>query len=317
MSVISVIMSIYNEKKEWVEEAINSILSQTFSDFEFIIINDNPQRELNKELLDKYRAKDDRIIIIENEQNIGLTKSLNKGLKIANGKYIARMDADDISMPDRFAKQVEFLDNHEDYIVCGAYVQTFGSRKRLIKFGQDWQDLKTYFLIPNPTSSPVAHPAAMIRASVLRSNNFYYNEDYRVGQDYELWSRLMFLGKFYNIPKVLLHYRISPSQISSVQTSKQQDIVRRLASIYIERYFEELNLNISPELDLNIILSTIKENKDNLEIKSFLLSILGYNLIYNVNNERILILLYFLRQKKISLRLKASVLYRFFKQFLS
>ena len=94
MCKISVIMSIYSEKEEWIKESIDSILSQTFRDFEFIIINDNPKRKQNENLLLEYSQKDNRIIVITNKENIGLTKSLNKGLSIAKGKYIARMDAD-------------------------------------------------------------------------------------------------------------------------------------------------------------------------------------------------------------------------------
>ena len=101
-------MSIYSEEEEWIRESIDSILNQTFSDFEFIIINDNPNRDKNNSLLTEYTRIDNRIIIITNEENIGLTKSLNKGLEIARGKYIARMDADDISLPTRFEKQVDF-----------------------------------------------------------------------------------------------------------------------------------------------------------------------------------------------------------------
>ena len=111
--IISVIMSVYNEPLDWVQESIDSILQQTFGNFEFIIINDNPN---NKELFDfliTNKIKDNRIIIINNDENIGLTKSLNKGLERAKGEYIARMDADDISLPERLEKQINFLNtNH-------------------------------------------------------------------------------------------------------------------------------------------------------------------------------------------------------------
>ena len=97
MSVkLSVVMSIYKEPVEWMRQSIDSILNQTFTDFEFVIVNDNPIRSENRDILDEYSKKDFRIIVLSNDENIGLTKSLNKGLRISKGKYIARMDADDI-----------------------------------------------------------------------------------------------------------------------------------------------------------------------------------------------------------------------------
>ena len=101
---VSVLMSVYSEPKEWLISSINSILNQSFSDFEFIIINDNPTRSINSIVLNYFAITDSRVKIFENKSNIGLTKSLNKGLKLTEGKYIARMDADDISLPDRFFK---------------------------------------------------------------------------------------------------------------------------------------------------------------------------------------------------------------------
>ena len=133
MCKISVIMSIYSEKEEWIKESIDSILSQTFRDFEFIIINDNPKRKENENLLLEYSQKDNRIIVITNKENIGLTKSLNKGLSIAKGKYIARMDADDISFPTRFQKQIDFLDKNTEYVLCGANISYFGSEEKIIE----------------------------------------------------------------------------------------------------------------------------------------------------------------------------------------
>ena len=300
-------MSIYNEREEWIKGAVDSILNQTFSDFEFIIINDNPQKEQNKIVLENYQAKDKRIRIIENEENIGLTKSLNKALKITRGEYIARMDADDISFPKRFEKQIEFLDRNPDYIVCGAYVKHFGESKRLLKFGQDWQKLKANFLIPNPTSSPIAHPVAMIRHRVLQENNIYYNEEYAVGQDYELWSRLLFEGKFYNIQEPLLHYRVSREQISSKQKNKQLSVIKRVAPTFIRKYLQNLDTSIDLS-SLDNIVKESKRNKRKRELKSFLVSVIGFELIYNKSFSK-RALFFFLSQKDICIRTKVLVLY--------
>ena len=126
---ISVVISVYKEPVEWLSQSIDSILHQTFSDFEFIIVCDNPAYEEGINTLKEYSKKDGRIRLIFNEGNIGLTKSLNKGLAIAQGEYIARMDVDDIAMTERFAKQLEYLDSHPEIGVCGSIIKYIGDRK--------------------------------------------------------------------------------------------------------------------------------------------------------------------------------------------
>lgn len=226
MPKISVLMSVYKEPVEWIELAIDSILNQTFKDFEFIIVNDKPDREENKLLLNKYATRDSRIVVITNDTNIGLTKSLNKGLQIAKGEYIARMDADDISMPDRFEKQVKFLDNHSEVGVCGSAIEYFGGLYRIKRYPitteQTFLFLETCF----------AHPSTMIRKSSVEREKFY-NESYKVSQDYELWTYLYAKGvKFYNFEEVLLRYRFSAQQITAKvgrEQVKASQLIRRKA----------------------------------------------------------------------------------------
>ena len=209
MPVISVLMSIYNEPIEWIEQAIDSILSQTFSDFEFIIVNDKPDRHENNVLLDKYSKKDNRIIIVNNETNLGLPKSLNKGILEAKGRYIARMDADDISLPERFARQIEFLDKHPEVGVCGTFAKKIDENNNIIgriKLQSKSEDLKNaicFFV-------PFVHPTVMIRKEILLENN--YDENCIIAQDYNLWLRLSDKTSFFNIPKTLFHYRVHTSQ---------------------------------------------------------------------------------------------------------
>ena len=123
MVKISVLMSVYKERDEWLCAAIDSILAQTFSDFEFIIVNDNPQDERLKHFLSDYAQKDSRIRIIENERNMGLVYSLNHGLQYVSGEYVARMDADDISHPDRFQKQFEYIQKEKCDLVSAYAIQ--------------------------------------------------------------------------------------------------------------------------------------------------------------------------------------------------
>lgn len=220
--VVSVIMSVYGEPEEWLRESINSILEQTFRDFEFIIVNDNPGREANWRVLGEYVRRDGRVVVLHNEENIGLTRSLNRGLEVARGKYVARMDADDISLPRRFEKQVAFLEEHLDVGVCGANIRLFGCRKGEQKYPERDEDC---FLFQG---SPFAHPMVMIRASVLKDNGLFYNPDFRYAQDYELWSRMKGVTCFHNLQEVLLKYRVTNKQITSKNHQSQQRLAAKI-----------------------------------------------------------------------------------------
>ncbi len=223
---ISVLMCIHSEEEEWLIESIESVLSQSYSNFEFIIVNDNPSREINKKLLEYYSLKDLRISVINNEINLGLTKSLNIGLRRTKGKYVARMDADDISFLDRFSEQFEFMESNENVVLCGTQVRYIGSesKKKLSWIKKKNIDLKQNLI----WGSVFVHPTVFIRSSVLKSNNIFYDENYLQAQDYSLWVDLINLGDFYNIQKILLDYRKSDRQISSIKKSNQLDYSRKI-----------------------------------------------------------------------------------------
>lgn len=248
MVKISVIMSIYNEPEEWILLSIESILNQSFTDFEFIIINDNPIRIENSIILDKYLMADKRIIIINNKTNCGLTKSLNKGLDIAKGTYIARMDADDISMLNRFQLQIDFMDKNKEYIVCGTQIKHFGDS---VRNKMPWLRETDKLLKANLIwGSVFAHPTVFIRKSVLDEFSIRYNEDYKHAQDYRLWVDLFDKGKFYNIQKVCLAYRKSNTQISAKRNNSQLAL-SRISRISLIQKISELLL-IPIELPQNI-----------------------------------------------------------------
>lgn len=218
---ISVVMSVYKEPLEWIQETIDSILLQTFSDFEFIIVNDNPNDDKLDLFLQENKNKDQRIIIIKNENNIGLTKSLNKAISVACGKYIARMDADDISYPIRFEKQFLFLETHHKIGVLGTGVEFFGTRTG------------SQLAIPHHNNmylfldSCFAHPTVMIRRELFKM--FSYDENIRYAQDYDLWERMYSSGiQFANIETPLLKYRFSNIQISTKKSLEQGNIARQI-----------------------------------------------------------------------------------------
>lgn len=229
--IISVIMSIYSEPIEWIKQSIDSILNQSFDNFEFIIINDNPTRSENSNLLDAYAAIDNRIVIINNPTNLGLPVSLNKGLELAKGKYIARMDADDISLPERFLTQYNFLENNPDYGICGTYARFIyedskvGRKLRLSKNNDDLKARQLFY-------TPFVHPSIMARKDLI--TKLKYDENFRVAQDVELWLRMSDYTKFYNIPQVLLHYRIHKQNSRVREKRNIQDKI--LKEMHLKRF---------------------------------------------------------------------------------
>lgn len=217
MPKISVIMSVYKEPIEWIKQSVDSILNQTFKDFEFIIVNDKPERSENNVLLSRYEQSDKRIRIVHNDKNIGLTKSLNKGLSIAKGEYIARMDADDISVPERFEKQVRYMESYPEIGVCGSAIEYIGCRSGYKTYPEN-VDTQNILL-----ESPFAHPSVMIRKSALAESK--YNEDFRYSQDFELWVSLYSKSIcFHNLQEPLLKYRISDEQIMAKHGKDQLDL---------------------------------------------------------------------------------------------
>lgn len=231
---ITVLMTVYNGER-YLKEAINSILAQTYTDFEFIIIDDASMDGTSR-ILNSYTKHgpnfDSRIIIVTNNSNFGLTKSLNIGLRIANGEYIARMDADDISMPARLAMQKEILDTHEDIAVLGGGSEIINETGKSIGVKKmiENSELIGFRMI---TANQLAHPTVMFRKSIILANNSY-NECFKYVQDYDLWSRL--IEKNYtisNIREPLIKYRYH--QESLTQNLNSKEIAYNMATKVIKR----------------------------------------------------------------------------------
>lgn len=237
---ISVLMSVYKEPLEWVTESIESILNQTLSDFEFIIVNDNPESIELKTFLDDYSKKDNRIKLITNQQNIGLTKSLNIGLKQCKGEYIARMDADDWSYPDRFAKQEAFMDANPDVIASGAIACLWNGSKCLRNFNRPstQEDIITYTF----NTSPFIHPLLILRREMIQKYHIQYDEEFLYSQDYKLAIDLLKYGKIVNLPELLLKYRVSGKQITIRCRNEQDKLSQKIRRIYVNNYYDSLGL---------------------------------------------------------------------------
>ena len=239
--LITVLMPVYNGEK-YLKEAIESTLNQTFKDFEFLIIDDG-STDKSAETIKSFN--DNRIRLERNKTNLGLIKTLNKGLGLAKGKYIARMDCDDVSLPKRLSVQVNFMEKYPEIGVCGSWVKVIGLKNEFInKYPQDNEEMRAFLLF----NTPLAHPAVIIRKEVLSKYQLEYDENYKHAEDYELWSRVVEHTKITNIPKVLLHYRIHSESVSKKNLSTQADNSNVLRLKLLEE------LGVSPtreELDIH------------------------------------------------------------------
>lgn len=203
MKLISVIMPVYNAE-EFIEEAIESILYQSFGDFEFIIVNDGSTDESDR-IIRKYADMDSRIQYIVKE-NGGVAAALNEGLEKANGKYVARMDADDVSYPERFEVMYEYMETHTDIDICGSWALENG--KKPLKKPIDDADIRLSMVI----YSPFIHPTVFFRRDFLEKNNIRYS--YTCAEDYDLWIRCSQIAYFGNVDKYLYMYRVHKNNVS-------------------------------------------------------------------------------------------------------
>lgn len=225
MTKISVVMPAYNAEK-YIGEAIESILNQTFADFEFIIINDGSTDSTRECVLSYF---DERIVYLENEQNLGIVDTLNKGLERVSGEYVARMDADDVAMPVRLEKQISYLEKNKDIGVLGTGICIFGDgiddQNRV--FSTDSEQLKAELIF----SSCIAHPSVMIRRSVLKNNGLRYEKKYAGAEDYKLWWEIAKVSRIATLPDILLKYRVHSSQITKKKDEQYYKMMREFMRI--------------------------------------------------------------------------------------
>ncbi|MCW5906558.1 MAG: glycosyltransferase family 2 protein [Chitinophagales bacterium] len=243
MPAISVVMSVYNDA-EHVAATIGSILQQTFSDFELIVVDDcSTDNSLN--IIQSFN--DSRIILIENDKNFGLAASLNRGIHAANSKYIARIDSDDVALPERLKVQFDFMEQNPEVGVCGSYYQNFGYLTNISTVPLDDFSIKFKLLY----DCPLLHPSLIIRKEVLDKNNMYYNPEFRKNQDYELYSRLVDVTRFANIPKVLMNYHQVESNLTRIQSGIQRDNILKIRRTFFSKVRVELS-DIEIDLYANV-----------------------------------------------------------------
>ncbi|MDP4084400.1 MAG: glycosyltransferase [Bacillota bacterium] len=237
--LVSVVMTVFNGEK-YLQEAIDSVLSQTYKNFEFIIVNDG-SRDNTKNILKQ--ISDPRVNILHLEPNQSQANALNFGIDIAKGEWIARQDADDISLSNRLTEQVKFAQNHPHLIAFGSHIECFSDDQSVQK---DFLDSVTNYhnsiyteedlLKERFHSCPFSHGSMMFsKEAFLKAGR--YNPKYRISQDYDLWMRMYETGPVGILPKILYKYRILPNSLSQNDQSEFREELRGISVTYLLRMF--------------------------------------------------------------------------------
>jgi glycosyltransferase involved in cell wall biosynthesis len=256
---ISVIMPAYNAEK-YIAEAIGSVLSQTFKDFELIIIDD-ASRDRTWEIIKKYSRKEKRILALHNKKNLKLSKTLNIGINKSSGAYIARMDADDLCEPDRLEKQYRFMEHHKNVGILGGSMSVMKEDKTII--GKRTYPLDDLSIRKNIFwYSPFSHPLVMLRRSVIEKVGGY-DHKFNPAEDYELYFRIGKISKFSNLPDTLLRYRIVEKSMTTGSTKNMELQTIKIRHLYAHSkgynmsYMQKI-YNALQLLSINLVSSRFK-----------------------------------------------------------
>ncbi len=244
--LVSVVMATYNDKPSFIHSALTSIINQTYENFELLIIDDSTDIE-TKTAIDSYKF-DTRVHIYRENNKIGFVPSLNKGLRLAKGDYIARMDGDDISDLNRFKIQVEYLDTHPLTDILGGQINIIDEDDNVTGFRSypvGGVKLFSFFLI----RSPVAHPAVMFRRKIVTAG-FMYDESLKKAEDLDFWIRLYNAGyRFNNLENPILNFRVCPDFLEKRVMNHEQEFyvlnIRRNNFTWKRPVFSLLNLFIA------------------------------------------------------------------------
>ena len=240
-SEISVILPVFNSER-YVAKAIESILCQSFSNFQLVIIDDG-STDKSAEIISGF--SDPRIHFHQNDKNLGLITTLNIGLNLAKGEFIARMDADDIAMPDRFEKQITFLQNSPNTGICGSHFITIGqSKNHAPELPCSSEEIRLTLLF----RSAMAHPTVMFRKNVVDQFHLRYNPDFPSAEDYKLWTDFALHTNLCNLKDVLLQYRVHDGQITQTKIDQKESSLKKvqfdfLSSTGIDASHEEMEIH--------------------------------------------------------------------------
>ena len=279
MPRLSVIMPVYNGEKH-LTQAIESILQQTYEDFEFIIICEYGTNKSSLDIISKYKAQDNRIVVVYNTSRLGIAASLNIGFKTSKSEYLARMDGDDIALPERLAVQVKFMDDNLDVSICGSKVVYIDEAGRDFyqkdHLSENPKQIKADFLF----YCFIHHPTIVFRKSDVIKHNLYYDETFVTAEDHELWCRASHLVEICKIPEILLKYRWHLKSASHAKRNTSAEYELKI----IRCSLAKLGINTSDEELVYLCRMTCHESFFNCrKIEEILNSF--YNLIIEKNLE--------------------------------
>jgi len=253
--LVSIVMAAYNEEK-YISEAIKSILNQTYTNFEFIIINDGSTDQTESIILS---YQDKRIKYLKNEKNLKLIESLNKGLSVANGKYIARMDADDISSSIRLERQIAFMELNPDIGISGSQLNVFGDATGQMKFPLTHEDICLRLFM----TSCFGNNVVIFRKKIFEKHKLYFPKGYLHTEDFKCWTTWVKYAKAANLDESLVNYRAHQNSVSVQNRQIQRETSKRIRLEYtVETFNLEDKKNIAEDFTGKISLKRIKAIQD-------------------------------------------------------
>lgn len=229
MPKVSVLVPLFHTEPEHFRAMVDSVLAQTFTDFELLLLNDSPEDASLREMVALY--DDPRIRFEENEKNLGISAARNRLIDMARGEYLAILDHDDIAFPDRLEKEVAYLDEHPEVgVVSGATVVLPG--EKVDHYPEENLAIKRAMM----TGCPLVHSAAMIRRSALEASGIRYKALYSPAEDYVLWIRLMGVTMFHNFAEPLIYYRNHTHNTTHLQAEAMEDATLRARSLLAREF---------------------------------------------------------------------------------
>ena len=267
----TVLMPVYNVES-YINEAIDSILTQTYSNFDFLIINDC-STDKSEEIVFSY--KDERIKYLKNETNLGLAGTLNRGIDNIETKYIIRMDSDDISVPRRIEKLIDFMEANEEIGVYSSGLERFGNDNAIWKHPNLNDDIKAHLLF----GPSINHAPCILRTSVLKENKIYYSNNFLHLEDYDLWFRLKDFTKYANTDEVLYKYRVAKHNVTVFYQDSVVERKKQIHSFILNSFGIKFN---EEELMMHIALGYQKLLPDAIDVRKYKL---WFDKIIKTNKE--------------------------------
>jgi glycosyltransferase involved in cell wall biosynthesis len=276
MKKLAVLLPTYNSAK-YLDESISSILNQTYSDFDLYIYDDCSIDD-SKEIVESYRDK--RIFYRKNNQNLGISKTLNKGLEelLLSYQFIARMDADDWAFPERFQKQIDFLEENKSIMLCGTQGYWLKDMAENPSSGWKYPHRDSYLKLYLLFGASFGHSSVILRSDFFIFNNLRYDEDIKTCEDWDLWIRTSKKGKIHNLSDFLMKYRIVDN--SNHRSLKNKILHLKERSGIISNYWKTFGIDLSPEQVFECYYSENKYVKYGFEIKLEIL-ISSFNRLFN------------------------------------